>query len=249
MLIAAIFSLLLVVIMGVDDLSAKIKQTTGKVDSLLDKTCHVDLFGSFYALLNTRAYHTTAKHVAKEARVQVSFEVLFDPVSSDKSLKRPNIAPHPPCNITGARPAKAPHYISSDPVSPAQNNAGSTTTEIDLPSSSNPATMLIDTGLQNAALSSAGSSSHDPNRSGPPVAQGGADGGKDLTRPDTDQPEQPQQVTQVSLAEAIEELLLQEPKEIYIDLDGHPSVTPQQREDKEVYFCGHIQCTRVYLRG
>ncbi|KAK3844974.1 MAG: hypothetical protein J3R72DRAFT_436641 [Linnemannia gamsii] len=43
---------------------------------------------------------------------------------------------------------------------------------------------------------------------------------------------------QVSLAESIEELLLQEPKEIYIDLDGHPSVTPQQREDKE-YF-GHV---------
>ncbi|KAK3838113.1 MAG: hypothetical protein J3R72DRAFT_448904 [Linnemannia gamsii] len=37
---------------------------------------------------------------------------------------------------------------------------------------------------------------------------------------------------------SIEELLLQEPKEIYIDLDGHPSVTSQQREDKE-YF-GHI---------
>ncbi|KAG0047962.1 hypothetical protein BGZ89_004737, partial [Linnemannia elongata] len=228
----------LVVVMGVDDLSAKIKQTTGKVESLLDKTCHVDLFGSFYALINTRAYHTTAKHVAKEARVQVSFEASFDPVSSDKSLKRPNIAPHPPCNITGTRPAKALHYTSSDPISPAQNNAGSTTTEIHLPTSSNPATMLIDTGLQNTALSSARSSSHDPNRSGPLIAQGGADGGKNLTLPGTDQPEEPQQVTQVSLAEAIEELLLQEPKEIYIDLDGYPSVTPQQKDDKE-YF-GHI---------
>ncbi|KAK3820792.1 MAG: hypothetical protein J3R72DRAFT_459524 [Linnemannia gamsii] len=98
--------------------------------------------------------------------------------------------------------------------------------------------MLIDTELQNTALSSAGSSSYDQNRSRPAVAQGGGDGGKNLTLPDTDQPEQPQQVKGVSLAESIEELLRQEPKEIYIDLDGHPSVTPQQREDKE-YF-GHI---------
>ncbi|KAG0074662.1 hypothetical protein BGZ90_010572 [Linnemannia elongata] len=98
--------------------------------------------------------------------------------------------------------------------------------------------MLIDTGLQNTALSSAGSSSHDPNRSKPLIAQGGADGGKNLTMPGSDQPEEPQQVTQVSLAEAIEELLFHEPKEIYIDLDGYPSVTPQQKDDKE-YF-GHI---------
>jgi hypothetical protein len=234
--------------MGVDDLSAKIKQTTGKVESLLDKTCHVDLLGSFYALINTRAYHTTAKHVAKEARVQVSSEVSFDPVLSDKSLKRRNIAPHPPFNITEARP---PYYTSSDSVSPAQNNAESTTTDVDFMSSSNTATTLVDTGLHITALSSAGSSSNDPNRSGPPVAQGGADGGKNLTLPITDQSEQPQQVTQILLAEAIKELLLQVPKEIYIGLDGHPSVTPQQREDKEVYFyfCGHIQCTRAYLCG
>ncbi|KAK3841534.1 MAG: hypothetical protein J3R72DRAFT_524361 [Linnemannia gamsii] len=213
--------------MGVDDLSANIKQTTGQVECLLNKTCHVDLFGSFYALINTRAYHATAKHVAKEARVQVTFEASFNPVSSDKSLKRPNIAPHPPFNITGTRPAKAPNYTSSDPVSPAQNKTESTTTEIEFSTSSNPATMLIDTGLQNTALSSAGSSSYDQNRSRPPIAQGGDDGGKNLTLPDTDQPEQPQQVMRVSLAESIEELLLQELKGIYIDLDGHPTVTPQ----------------------
>jgi hypothetical protein len=73
--------------MGLEDLSAKIKQTTGKIDSLLNKTCHVDLFGSFYALFNTCAYHTTAKHVAKEARVQVSCEVSFDPMSSKHIVK------------------------------------------------------------------------------------------------------------------------------------------------------------------